>query len=385
MKVKQIYELMNDVMKEVLGEEATLLNEDLSNVVDIGGTIVDKIGYDPFCKALVNRIGKTIFVNRKYEGDVPSILMDSWEFGSILQKISAEMPEASANESWELEDGQSYDTNVFHKSKVHAKYFNKMVTLEFVQSITEKQLRQSFSSATELNAFVSMLYNEVDKSMTVKMSQLIMMTINNMIAETMYDYNSAGTYTGAGNTRAINLLYIYNNKTSSSLTTDDCLEDPGFLRFASKTIAIYRNRMRKISKLFNIGGTAKFTPESLQKVVLLNDFVESVNTNLQSGTFHKDLVALPKADIVSYWQGTGDSYDFDVISEVKVKTSSGHDVDVTGVLGVIFDRDACAVCNEDRRVTTHYVASAEFWNNWHKFDCRYLNDTNENFVVFYVA
>ena len=51
----------------------------------------------------------------------------------------------------------------------------------------------------------------------------------------------------------------------------------------------------------------------------------------------------------------------------------------------MFDRDALGVTNLDRRVTTNYNPKAEFYTNWYKMDAGYFNDTNENFVVFFVA
>ena len=166
MEVKQIYALMNTVTEEVLGKTA-LVAEDLGNIVDVGTEIFNASALDKYVKSLVNHIGKVVFVNRPYTGGAPSVLMDGWEYGSVLEKISSEMPEASENESWELEDGQSYDPNVFYKPIVSAKFFNKQVTFEIDRSFTEKQVKQSFSSAEQLNGFLSMLYDAVDKSMTV--------------------------------------------------------------------------------------------------------------------------------------------------------------------------------------------------------------------------
>ena len=89
MTVKQIYNLMNGVTGEILGK-TDLVNEDLSNVVDLGNEIFNATEVDNYVKSLVNHIGKVIFVDRKYSGNVPSLVMDSWEFGSVLEKITAD-------------------------------------------------------------------------------------------------------------------------------------------------------------------------------------------------------------------------------------------------------------------------------------------------------
>lgn len=383
MEVKQIYSLVNNATKEILGEEQ-LLQEDLTNVVDVGKTVLNN-DLDNYVKSLVNHIGKVIFVNRPYSGGVPSVLMDGWEYGSILEKIQADLPTATENKSWDLTDGVDYSPNVFHKPTVSAKFFNKRVTFEVEMSFTEKQVKESFSSAEQLNGFLSMLYNSVDKSMTVKIDSLVMRTINNMIAETLYNEYSGGVYGGSSGVRAVNLLYLYNTEFNQTLTAAAALYNPDFIRFASLKMALYMDRLSKISTLFNVGGKARFTSRDLLHVVLLSDFKAAAGSYLQSDTFHNEFTALPNAETVPYWQGSGVGYGFEDISKINVKTSSNYEVTANGILGVMFDRDALGVTNIDRRVTTNYNPKAEFFNNFYKFDAGYFNDLNENFVVFFVA
>jgi hypothetical protein len=383
MTVAQIYDIINPITKEILGETA-VVNEDLSNIVDIGKEIFDATDVDNYVKSLVNHIGRVIFVNRPYSGGAPSVLMDGWEYGSVLEKISAELPEATENESWELTDGASYDPNIFYKPKVSAKFFNKRVTFEIPMSFTERQVKESFSNASQLNGFLSMLYNAVDKSMTIKIDSLVMRTINNMIAETLHDFNNGGDYTGTG-IRAVNLLKLYNDDKGTDLTAEKSIKDPDFIRFASYIMGLYMERLSKISSLFNIGGKDRFTPRDLLHVILLSDFAKASDIFSMSSTFHNEFVALPKGEIIPYWQGSGTDYSFNSVSSINVKTASGDTVNASGIIGVMFDRDALGVTNLDRRVTTNYNPKAEFFSNWYKFDAGYFNDMNENFVLFYVA
>ena len=391
MEVKQIYDLMNNVTGEVIGK-SDLLKEDLSNVVDIGTEVFNASAVDKYVKSLVNHIGKVIFVNRPYSGNVPSVMMDSWEFGSILEKISADLPTATENESWELTDGTDYSPNVFHQPKVSAKFFNDMITFEIPMSFTERQVKQSFSSAAQLNGFMSMLYNSVDKAMTVKIDSLIMRTINNMIAETLLADYTTGTgksktvadFGSKSGIKAVNLLKLYNDRFSQTLTAEKALTTAEFIRFASMQMSLYIDRMSKMSTLFNAGGKDRFTSSDMLHVVMLTDFKAASGSYLQSDTFHENYVALPNAETIPYWQGSGTAYDFNSVSSINIKTASGTDIQASGILAVMFDRDALGVTNLDRRVTTQYNAKAEFFNNFYKFEAGYFNDLNENFVVFFV-
>ena len=384
MEVKQIYDIMNTVTDEVLGTE-NLVKEDLSNIVDVGTEIFNASAVDNYVKSLVNHIGKVVFVNRPYAGSAPSVLMDGWEFGSVLQKINAELPEAQENESWDLVDNASYDPNVFKKPQVSTKFFNKKVTFEIQMSFTEMQVKESFSSVEQLNGFMSMLYTAIDKSMTVKLDSLIMRTINNMIGETVYAEYGAANINSKSTTKAVNLLYLYNQQYNKNLTAAAALTDPDFIRYAAYVIGMTANRMTKISKIFNVGGKDRFTPADYLHVVMLTDFKKAADVFLQSGTFNDEFTRLPKAEEVPYWQGSGTGYAFADTSKVYIKTASGHDETITGVLGVMFDRDAVGVTNMNRRVTANYNPKAEFFNNWFKYDAGYFNDLNENFVVFFVA
>lgn len=382
MEVKQIYEFVNETVKEVLGDEA-LVQEDLSNVVDIGNAVFDGNAFDKYVRSLVNHIGRVIFVNRKYNGSAPSVLMDGWEYGSILQKISSEMPEAEENESWELIDGASYDPNIFRKPVAEQKFFNKKTTFEIDRSITENQVKQSFSSAEQLNGFISMLYNEVDKAMTVMTDSLIMRTINNFTGETLHNAFPNGTYTGT-HIRAVNLLAEYNTQYGTALTKDKCMVEPAFIRFAAYRMGLYKDRLARISTLFNIGEAQRFTPNDMLHFVTLSDFNTAANIFLQSDVYHNDYVRLPKSETVPFWQGSGTDYSFSNVSAINVKTTSGDTVSIDGVLGVMFDRDALGVANFERRITTNYNPKAEFTNYFYKQDAQYFNDLNENFVVFFV-
>ena len=381
MDVKQIYQLVNGATGEVLGK-TDLVAEDLSNIVDVGTEVINAAAVDNYVKSLVNRIGKVIFVNRPYTGKVPSVLMDGWEFGSVLQKITAELPNATENETWELTDGQEYKQDIFYKPSVSAKFYNSKVTFEVPISITERQVKESFGSAAELNGFISMLYAAVEKSMTIKTDALVMRTINNMIVETFANEPQNGE------ARAINLLARYNKQFSKELTAAKAIYDSDFVRFASYVIALFADRFGTISTLFNVGGKARFTSVDRLHIVLLSEFAKAAQTYLYSDTYHNEFVKLPNAETVPYWQGSGKSYAFADTATIKTtKTVEGTAVNTTlsGILGVMFDRDSLGVCNLDRRVTTSYNAKAEFFNNFYKFDAGYFNDTNENFVVFYVA
>ena len=386
MEVKQIYGLVNDITNELLG--SAIVKEDLSNLVDVGNAVFDANKVDNYVRSLVNHIGRVIFVDRAYNGSVPSVLMDAWEFGSVLEKISCDLPTATENQSWELENGQTYNPNVFYKPSVSVKFYNSKTTFEIPLSFTEMQIKESFSNAEQLNGFLTMLYNSVEKSMTIKLDSLIMRTINNMIGETIHhEIPESANYSTTSTIKAVNLLKLYNDSHSTTITADKCLDNPDFIRYATYIISVYGERITKISNLFNIGGKDRFTPKDVLRCVLLSDFKKASEVFLKSDLYNEQYATLPESDSVPYWQGSGENYAFNDITKIHIQLASNNttEIQMTGILGVMFDKDALGVSNLNRRVTTNYNPKAEFYTNFYKFEAGYFNDMNENFVVFFVA
>lgn len=391
MKIEQVYEFVNGATEESLGKTG-LVNEDLSNIVTVGDTVINANAMDRYVKALVNRIGKVIFVNRVYQGSAPSVMMDGWEYGSVLQKVSTALPDATINETWELNDGESYDPHVFHKPKgVIAKFYNDYVTFEIDMSFTEEQLKSSFTSATEMAGFIAMLYTSVDNSMTVKIDELIRRTINSMIAYTIRDDYGTSALTSKSGVKAINLLKLYNDTVisgSTPLTKAKALSTPEFIRYAAYMIKLTHDRMRTMSTLYNVGNQPRFTTKDMSHIALLSDFSNAADVYLQSDTFHDELTKLPTAETITYWQGSGTSFGFSDVSKIDVTIKEGNNkVQVTtdGILGVMFDRYALGVSNVSKKVTSTWTENAEFFTNFYKYKAGFFNDLNENFVVFFIA
>ena len=392
MDVKQVADIVNGVTSELVGESA-IQTEDLSNVVDMGNQIFDNTSYDKFVRSLIDNIGRVRFVNRSYHGSSLALRRDGWEYGAVMEKITeTELPEATENEAWNLTDGASYDNQVFHKPNVAAKFYNKRSVFEVDRSIADMQARSAFSNATQLNAFVSMLFNGIDKSIEVKLQALSERVINNMIARTFAaEFPSVvnNNYSGMTGVKAVNLLYTYNQKFSKSLTAAACLYDEDFLKWAAKWIRMYSSRLTKMSTLFNVGGLPRFTPANLQHLILLDNFSTSAEMYLQSDTFHNELVAMPDYIEVPYWQGSGTAYDDDSISKINVtidnENGNTKTLTASGILGVLFDHEACGICCEERRTDTFYNPKGNFTNYYYKQFANYYGDSNENFIVFYVA
>lgn len=378
MKITQIQDLVNNALQQTVGSSA-LLKEDLSNVVDVGTEVFNSDQVDNFVHKLIDRIGQTVFNDRVYAGSAPSVLMSSWEYGSVLEKVETDLPNAEENDSWNLQDQKDYSPNIFYQPKVSAKFFNSKVTFDIPLSFTQTQVKSAFGSASELNGFISMLQTSVTNAMTVNIDNLIMRTINNMTANVINANKPISS---------VNLLANYNALTGQSLLEKDALANKEFIRYANSVINTYKDRITKISTLFNLGGKKRFTPPANQHLVLLSDFASASKTYLESDTIHDENVSLNGYETVPYWQGTGETYAFEDISRIDVAIKDNQttkEITQSGLLGVLFDTNAVGVACSNQRVTTNFNPKAEFYTNFTKFDANYYNDLNENYVVFFIA
>lgn len=379
MEMTQIAEIVNETTAQVTGTEP-VANVDLNDIVDAGAQVLDTEKMDHYVKALIDRIGKVVFVNRPYTGGTPSVMMDSWEYGAVLEKIQYEgLPEAEENDTWDLQDQHSYDPNIFYKPTVSAKFFSERRTFDIPMSFAQRQIKSAFTGAGQVQAFFSMIETAISNGMTVKMDSLIEATINNFIATTYGD--------GTANARVVKLLTDYatfTGETAPSAAT--ALSDPAFIKYMAFAMKRKAAQMTKLSTVFNAGGKYRHTPSDRLHLILHADVAAAADAYLQSDTYHNEFVALPGGDTVPFWQGSGTGFGWTDTSKIIV-TPRGEDdaVTISNIAAVMWDRDALGVSNLDRRVTTNWNPKGEFTNNWYKFDAGYFNDFNENGVIFLLA
>ena len=380
---KQVAELTNDALKNTLGEETTLLQEDLQGVVDVGVALENASAYKNFLENLMVATAKYIFRFRKYSAKAPKVLRDNYEFGQLIQKIRTKLPKASENQSWMLTPNASYDDNAYTPNECEVKIFKDQIAFEVRKSITNEQIKNAFTSATKLGNFVSMQFGYVQNRLELDLENLTYMTINNYMAELI----KGNTGDNAGK-RVIPLLTLYKQQVpdaSQSLSADKALFDKGFLIFASSKIRDYMNLMQRYNCQFNEEEFETFTPMDLQHVCLYSQFVENMATYAESSTFHDEFIKLPYGFKVDYWQGLGANTVADR-TKIKVKAASdGTEIEQAYIIGFIFDRDALGINHDQPSVETHYVKSAQFTNYWYKEKLGMFNDLSENGIIFVIA
>ena len=388
MRITQLKDILDGttsttgIIDQVTGE-APVAKEDLSNIVDIGKTVIKyteetKDNFDRFMKNLIDQVGKIVIVNRTYTSQAPNILKDSWEYGSIMQKVRVNLPDVKENATWDLfnypKSGEAYpDPFELSKPDAYAKFYNSKNTYEIPITLTDYQLREAFQSASQFGSFIAAIENRIRVKQTLCNDGLIMATIDNLIGLTL---NGNGGKT-------INLLTAYNTATGSTLTADKALTNTEFLRFAAMTIAKYKKYVAQASAKYNAGNYITFTPADKLKFIANTEFAKAMDAYLYADTYHNEFVELNGYSEVPFWQGSGTADGDRLTIDVSVDVNGvATEVKNTGVLAVMFDDEAAAVCNVNYRTTSIYNPRGEYTNYFYKYDAMFMNDVEENCIVF---
>lgn len=390
MLVKQIYTILKDVVEEITGlpvssaegeEDVFIIKEDLSNIVDVGTRLFDNTQNwkDNYVKALINRIGRMVFVDRPYSGWAPNILRDSWEYGSIMAKVRVKTFEPKPNPSWSLQNGQTVNQFEYNAPEVIQYFYNQKIAWQIDCSFAEMQVRESFTSASELNRFFSTIESTINKSQTMYIDSLEMRAINNFVAEKILANNGV-----------VDLLAGYNAAFGTSLTAAAAITNVDFLRYAAYTILLYKDRLKAASEVFHVAsdtGYPTFTPAADLHLVLISNIAKALDVYLQSETFHNDFTEIGSYDTIPFWQASGENFATEDVTRLDVAPASDNTQTVNRnyIIGVMFDRDAIVMTNENRRTTSAYNANGEYYNNFYKIDTSFINDLAENGIVFTIG
>lgn len=378
MKVNQIYSLLNSISQQTFGNNAPTAT-DLTGLISMGETINSSTDRDKFFNTLVDRIGRTILRTLDLSVRFPNILMDSFEFGAVLQKITVEPMEAKQSEPWKVGD-TLYTPNQFAitKATVRQSLFSGINVWSVKTTIPDAILKTAFTSENEMGALVNGIIDSMEKTMIVQISEMNRFAVNNFIAKKITLDNGV-----------VHLATEYAALTGDTITITDIKNNKEFWRFFTNRVGDFMRYMRNPTTLFNSEGVVRETQRDNMHVFILGEAASAMDVWLQSETFHNIFTELPLYEEVDFWQsmrnatGTPDLESSSTISVKPADASSDSDlVTATGVLGALIDRMAIGTTAYNVRTSTDRNNDGEYTNYSHKCDIGYFNDMSENGVIF---
>lgn len=388
MKVTQIAEDLNYIFSELVGtynpETETgipLYKEDLSNFIDVGMKITkdstfNEHGFDHYVGKLIDRIGKTIIVDKKYESAAPDLEVDAVEWGAIIQKVRIDDIDFVENPAWELTPGESYDYFDFKPVGVDATYFSGKTTFNMEWSWLRKQLQGVFTNLSDFMALYAAIENRIKTKRKIATDGMKMRLVNGGCGENL-----------AAGKAVINLLEEYQKVTGdTTLSADHALSSKEFLRSAVVTLKKYKKFIRMASKLFNLQNELNWTQDNLTMTAIV-DFEAACEAYLEADTYHNEFVKFDGYSSVAAWQGITEGLDFDLRSSINVVTpESKQHIMYSGILFTMFDKSGKVVWNEDPQYdVAPFNPKGKFTNYYYSYDCNYMLDTAENCIVFVLS
>lgn len=395
MKIIETAEVVKNAIAQSIGDEYMDVDtSDISaiesfKIADVGVAVLESGSVEKFTKALISRLGKMVVDERRYRGELPSLFYDNFEWGGFVERVYFAPQDILKDSMWELVNGRSYDDHIFYEPNVKAKIFEESKPIVCPISITEEQLKEAFSSWPEMNKFLGGIRTNVANTLELAMQALAFMLVDCGIA--VAHENTGNVY----NLKSMAIAEGVDDVVAAS-TPAQLMNNEKFLVFALRKIASIRKYMGRYSTAFNNGAIPTFTTENESRIAMLTDFVNATKFNVRANTYNKDEIGIGAYDEVSCWQafkdtndGTVTKFDFATNSSIEISADATNKlgigteaVNLSNIVGVLYDHRAMGICPYRTKVTTNYTASADFWNEYHHVLANYILDANYPIVVF---
>lgn len=368
----------------------SVVNTIANNIGYSGSAVVDASSFAAFAangitgnveavyNTLFDLIGRTVIAIDEAEDEGRDIVVDAFEYGSILQKLSFISQASQSNSDWDIANPENPYT-VAAKGGVVQKFFEQTIPTYCWEDVAyDKQLREAFHSPERLAGFIEGLYTRMRNSYKISKLGLSDAAIGALVA---YVVNDTTDMNAARRVRHI--LTEYNTIYSTSYSKDEALVVPEYLEYLRKQIIIDQKNLNKLTHLYNtIGASGSEVPidrrtseGELQLDISLG--VAACYDKYWSDRFNTEFVKFPKHNEVVNW-GVAT-----VPDEVVISLDGGSTtITVDDIIGAMYDRDA-VVATMDR---TRFVSIYDQWNDRNVFkltaERRYVVDPTENAIIY---
>lgn len=410
---KDAYQIINLLVKEATGQDATIQAVDPSSFVSVGETIL-ATGVENTLNALSMVLGRTFMAVRPYNakfGVLNSI--DSGLYANRMRKISFYSREAvvdgASNTDLKTNFAEGYDNGSNSGASAPSMWeqqpsipfelnFGGSSEWQMVQTVYEKQLQVAFRGPEEFAQFVSGMMTEKANEIEMTKEAFNRMTVLNAMAG-VYDLSTSM----AGS--SVNLTAEFNAEFGTSYTTADLLGPSHFtefLEFFVGYIKILSDQMTHNSKKFHWAPTKtvgantytilRHTPKDRQKLMLYNPFWIKAEARVKPAIFNERYLDFGKFEGVDFWQNENDPSAISITPAIPDVTlangtqTAGNAVTLDTVIGFMFDEDALLTDFQYESSDTTVLESRKKYRNiWYTFRKNACVDYSEKMVLLYMA
>lgn len=368
----------------------SIVNTIAGNISYTGQTVVDTSTFVAFAKAalsetpmtesvygeLYDLIGKTVIAIDEAEDDERDIIVDAFEYGSILQKFSFVQQSAETSSEWDIAHPENPYEEVRKEGIIQSFFEQYIPTFSWKDVSYTTQLKEAFHSPEALAGFTDALYTRMRNAYKIAKLGLSDAAIGGLMGAIYADCTDLVTPNVNAARRVRHILTEYNTDYDGDLTADTALQNANFLDYLRKQIVIDKKNLNKLTKLYNDGTVERRTSEDNLRLDLSVNVTASYQ-KFYGDTYNDNYVMLPKHNEIVNW-GIATSP-----NEVKVSLDGGTStIDIENIIGFMYDKDS-VVATMDRE---RFVSIYDQWNDRNVFKLtanrRYVADPSENAIIY---
>lgn len=408
--------------KEYLDKDYTLTALDDTAIVELGqkleitedGDFSTNSAADIVYKAFLSQLGKIVIDTRSYTASLPKLFVDPVNWGLFTEMVMIDISDVMVDEMWNpngfipwstkpdaatptVYPGQVEGARIaaieygFYRPKVQAKLYKKAHACMVALTTMYDQLFTAFKGVSELNSFLAGLYNSVENTLQLKAEIYAKMTV------------SVGIAKAFANGNAINLrdIAVAEGVTNAATATSAALlKDEKFQRIMLETISNTKDYIQDYTAYYNNGDMATFASDP--RTILLSQAAKAAKFGVRANTYNENLLGIGDYDTVTMWQAaktnTSDTaYNFDSASTIDLSRNAALEIgnltqadpdthkELTGIIGVTYDRLAMGITVDKKKVTTNYAASRDTSNSFYHALINYVVNDSYPIVAYYIG
>lgn len=393
MKHVDVVKLTQDAVAQTMGTEYMESLGDFDAIdsyklVDIGKAVLEAGTVDVFCKKLIGLLGKLVIDAKRYEGAViKSIFVDSFDWGSFVERVYYTPQDLIEDDMWNLIDGKVYENDhKFFAPHVAAKIFEEAKSINTPCSFVDEQLKTAFTSWGEMGKFVSGMRTNIENTIELALQAYSHMLVSCGIA--VSDLATGTAVHMVTDAIAAGIL-------QSGTTYETARYNPDFVLFVMERLKTIRDNMKINCAVYNDKSMPTFTNDEDNKLVILSQFENTMKFIARRQSFNLGEIGIGEYETTPMWQGVvkdgEEDFSWDVVSSINIAADASNKLGIgteeynaSNCAAIIFDHRALGLCPYRRKVTSSYTASADFWNEFHHLLVNYILDTKFNMVAIFM-
>lgn len=399
MAITNVADITKSAVAQTMGvkymeQEGVISALKTGQLVDIGKDIGDmERGYDVFCRALIDVIGKIEIDEWEYRPEIQTIFMDSWEWGAFLERIKLDLPKIINDDLFNLVADKDYSKyeHTAYIPVIHVKGYDKASAFTIPLTIKTSYIETAFTNYETMARFISSLRENRNQ-----FRKLVLDTYAHILVSAGIAISDKVTNT------SIHLLTEAKQAgvVEADATWEQARHLTKFNNFCMKRIATIREYMLRHNVAFNNKST--IPPSGRTNLFMLNAFEKDCRFTSEAETYHADKLSVGDYELITAWQSfaekhtTGEEpsvvttitdYEYATVSKVMVDDTDndlgiGSSAEVNLCVAFLCDYKALGIYNETDRVTSSYTASADFWNEFEHVKINYVLDADYGMVAF---